>query len=74
MTTQEMFTALQCSTDTEATAPSSLIGPPMRAWVCYRAGDACHVQIATEEQRGATTVFRALTSIPLRDDWQLVAP
>lgn len=74
MTTQHMLKALKSTPGTEATVPSSTQGSQMRAWVCYRAGDACHVQIATEEQHGETTVFRALTSVPMRDDWELVAP
>jgi hypothetical protein len=74
MTTQDMLTALQSTPNIGATAPSIDGFLPLRAWVCYRAGDACHVQIATEERQGETTVFRALTSVPMRDDWQLVTP
>jgi hypothetical protein len=75
MNTPDMLQSLKDSAvNTEATAPSIDGQPPLRAWICWRDGNACHVQIAQQEQRGETTVFRALTSIPLRDDWELVTP
>ena len=72
MTTTEMLTTLQFTPNTEATAPSVLGQPPLRAWVCYRDGDECQVQIATEELQGETTVFEALAVVPMRDDWEAV--
>ena len=72
ISTQQMLTTVAAYHGTEATASSANGQLPLRAWVCYRAGGACHIQIATEEQQGDTTVFRALTSIPMRDDWEMV--
>jgi hypothetical protein len=71
MTTQEMLTILQSTPDTEATASSSIMGQPMRAWVSYVDDNRLDVSIAIEEQHGESTVFRAITSVPMRDDWEL---
>jgi len=72
MTTSELLTTLKAYPNTEARAPSSTQGPAMHAWTCYSEGDVCHIQIATEESVGDTTVNEAFPVVPLREDWDTV--
>jgi hypothetical protein len=73
MTTETMLATLKANPNTEARAVSSTQGPPMHAWTCYREGDVCHIQIATEESVGDTTVNEAFPVVPMRGDWEVVA-
>lgn len=74
MTTQDTLIAIQSTPEIEFRAPAVNGHPPIHAWAYYRSATECHVQMAQVDESSGAPSYDALTLVPLRDDWEMVAP